>query len=563
MPSVIGRIGSVVARTFNLADIFELVAGAVPDREAVVCGATRLSFAALDERANRVASALAAERNVGAGDHVALDLYNCSEYLETMLACFKLRAVPLNINYRYVAAELAPLLADADAVGVVCDERTEEAVRAAAADGMWVLRTGDTYETLVARGERDPTFEERSADDHYILYTGGTTGMPRGVVWRHEDIFFTALGSGNPGGPPIERPEDVVAIAPVNTAQRVAPFLEPGDPGPDEFVALSLGPLMHASGQWLALGTLLGGGKIVLYDEPHLDMTKVLDLVERERVVMLSLVGDAGARPLVAALEANPQRWDTSSLRLLGSGGSILSGDMRVRLLACLPSVFAISEAVGSSEAPVQAIALARRDGPPIASLEFQARPGVTLVVDDDLRPVVPGSGASGWLAAGGRVPIGYHNDPVKTAATFVTIDGARYSLPGDRAVVDADGTIRLLGRGALCINTGGEKVYPEEVEAVLKAHPRIADAVVVGVPDERWGHRVAAVVEATRDVRDRSGVSNAGNSALTLDEVQAHCRASLAGYKVPRTLTIVDAVPRSPSGKADYQWAAEMAVRP
>ena len=199
------------------------------------------------------------------------------------------------------------------------------------------FRRGDAYEALVAKGSPHRAFEQRSPDDHYILYTGGTTGMPRGVVWRQEDILFTALGSGNPGGPPIEQPEDVVAIAPVNTAQRLAPFIAPDDPGPDEFVALSLGPMMHASGQWLALGTLLGGGKIVMYDEPHLDMAKVLDLVVRERVVMLSLVGDAGARPLVAALEDDPGRWATSSLRLLGSGGSILSA--RSRAIARLAAV--------------------------------------------------------------------------------------------------------------------------------------------------------------------------------------------------------------------------------
>ncbi len=535
-----------MAPTFNLADIFELVAGAVPDREAVVSGPTRRTYADLDERTTRLADALANDRGVGPGDHVALDLHNCCEYVEMMLACFKLRAVPINVNYRYVAAELGSLFADAGVVGVVCDPHTEADVRAAAG-GAWVLPTGPEYEQLVVSGSPARVFEPRSPDDHYILYTGGTTGMPRGVVWRQEDIFFTALGSGNPGGPPIARPEDVVTIAPVNTAQRVAPFLAPDDPGPDEFVALSLGPMMHASGQWLALGTLLGGGKTVMYDEPHLDMTKVLDLVERERVVMLSLVGDAGARPLVAALDDHPGRWDTSSLRLLGSGGSILSGDMRERLLESLPSVLAISEAVGSSEAPVQAIALARRDEPTIPSLAFQARPGVTLVVDDDLRPVVAGSGQSGWLAAGGRVPIGYHNDPVKSAATFVTIDGARYSLPGDRAEVEADGTIRLLGRGALCINTGGEKVYPEEVEAVLKAHPDIADAVVVGVPDPQWGQRVSAVIEPV------------DTAAPSLAAVQAHCRTSLAGYKVPRSLAVVDAIERSPAGKADYRWAAEV----
>jgi acyl-CoA synthetase (AMP-forming)/AMP-acid ligase II len=370
--------------------------------------------------------------------------------------------------------------------------------------------------------------------------------MPRGVVWRHEDIFFSALGSGNPGGPPITAPEEIAEHARTNRVQRLAPYLTPDDPGCDEFVVLSLGPLIHASGQWMAFGTLLGGGRVVLYDDPHLDLEKVLDLVERERVVMLSLVGDAGARPLVEALEAHPGRWDTSSLRLLGSGGSILTAEMRERLLEGLPSVLAINEAVGSSEAPVQALATAVRGAPTIQSLAFTAREGITLVIDDDFKPVEPGSGVEGWLAAGGRVPIGYHNDPEKTARTFVTIDGKRFSIPGDRALVEADGTIRLLGRGAMCINTGGEKVYPEEVEAVLKSHPAIVDAIVVGVPDTRWGARVAAVA--------------ACSSPITLDEVQAHCRASLAGYKVPRSLVVVDTIERSPAGKPDYKWALQAA---
>jgi fatty-acyl-CoA synthase len=381
-----------------------------------------------------------------------------------------------------------------------------------------------------------------------VLYTGGTTGMPRGVVWRHEDIFFSALGSGNPGGPPITAPEQIAEHARTNRVQRLAPYLTPDDPGCDEFVALSLGPLMHASGQWMGFGTLLGGGRVVLYEGAHLDLVEVLDLVERERVVMLSLVGDAAARPLVEALEANPGRWDTSSLRLLGSGGSILTADMRERLLAGLPSVLAINEAVGSSEAPVQALATAVRGAPTIESLKFTAREGITLVIDDDLRPVEPGSGVEGWLAAGGRVPIGYHNDPEKSARTFVTIDGKRYSIPGDRALIEADGTIRLLGRGALCINTGGEKVYPEEVEAVLKAHPSIDDAIVVGLPDERWGSRVAAVI--------------ASAVPLDLDAVQAHCRTALAGYKVPRSITVVATIERNPAGKADYRWAADVVSR-
>jgi acyl-CoA synthetase (AMP-forming)/AMP-acid ligase II len=310
---------------------------------------------------------------------------------------------------------------------------------------------------------------------------------------------------------------------------------------------MSLSPLMHAGGQWMNWGTLLGGGRVVLYEPPHLDLAEVLDLVERERIVMLSLIGDAAARPLVELLEANPGKWDTSSLRMLGSGAAILTGEMRERLLAALPTVLAINEAVGSSEAPVTALATAVRGAPTIDSLKFTAREGITIVLDDEFKPVEPGSGVEGWLAAGGRVPIGYHNDPEKTAKTFVTVDGKRYSIPGDRALVEADGTIRMLGRGAMCINTGGEKVYPEEVEAVLKVHPSIADALVVGVPDDRFGAKVAAVVATT--------------SPVTLDELQAHCRASLAGYKVPRALTIVDSIERSPAGKPDYKWALEVAT--
>ena len=368
--------------------------------------------------------------------------------------------------------------------------------------------------------------------------------MPKGVVWRHEDIFFVTLGAGNPGGPPITRPEEIGETVLVNRAQRVGPFLPPGHPGPDAMAVFSLGPLMHASGQWSALGTLLGGGKVVLYDRPAMDMAYVLELVEREQVVMLTLVGDASARPLLAELDAHPGARDTSSLLLLGSGGSILSGDVKDRLLASLPTVLAITEAIGSSEAPVQGIAIAQHDGPPSASLRFAAK-DVTMVVDDRHVPIEPGSGQVGWLATTGHIPLGYYNDPVKTARTFVEIDGRRWSLPGDMATIDADGTVQLLGRGSLCINTGGEKVYPEEVEAVLKTHADVVDAVVVGVKDDRWGQRVAAVVQA------RAGAS------LSLDDVQTHCRAHLAGYKVPRVLQVVPEVRRSPSGKADYPWAA------
>ncbi len=531
---------------FNLADLWECVADAVPDREALVAGPHRCTYAALDARADRLAHGLAASFGVAPGDNVGLYLHNAPEYVEAMLACYKLRAVPFNVNYRYVAEELAFVLDDADAVGVVTEPELAPVVRRAA-PGPWALVTGAAYEDLLAASPPGRDFPPRSADDHYLLYTGGTTGMPKGVVWRHEDIFHATLGGGNPGGPPITRPEEIGATVLTNRAQRIGPFLPPGDPGPDRFVALALGPLMHASGQWSALGTLLGGGTAVIYIEPRMDMARVLDLVEAERVCMLTLVGDTSGRPLADTLEAGRGRWDTSSLRLLGSGGSILSAEVKARLLAALPTVLGITEAVGSSEAPVQGVAVARAG--PQTSLAFSVRPD-TLVLDDDLRPVTPGSGAVGRLATRGHVPLGYYNDPDKTARTFVLLDGERWSMPGDMATVEADGTIRLLGRGSMCINTGGEKVYPEEVEAVVKAHPAVADVVVVGVPDERFGERVAVVVGL-----------RASAPGLTLAELQEACRARLAGYKVPRQLTIVDEVRRSPSGKADYGWAREVAL--
>jgi acyl-CoA synthetase (AMP-forming)/AMP-acid ligase II len=380
-----------------------------------------------------------------------------------------------------------------------------------------------------------------------VLYTGGTTGMPKGVVWRQEDIFFAALGGGNPGRAPIATPEEIGPIARDNRAQRVGPFLPAGDPGPEQFVAIALGPLMHASGQWSAFGALLGGGTAVLYDG-HVDYARVWSLIEHERVVALNVVGDTNARPLVELLEANPGAYDTSSLRLLGSGGSILSRDVKERLLAAVPTLLAIVEGMGSSEVPAQAVAVTTRNGAPPLSLAFPPR-AETAVLDDDLRPITPGSGTVGRLATRGRLPLRYHNDDAKTAQTFVEVDGVRWSLPGDMATVDADGTIRVLGRGSLSINTGGEKVYPEEVEAVVKDHAKVGDCVVVGAPDERFGERVVAVVAAI-DPKDPP----------TLDELHAHCRARLAGYKAPRQLVVVDGVRRSPAGKADYPWARSVA---
>jgi acyl-CoA synthetase (AMP-forming)/AMP-acid ligase II len=547
---------------FNLADLFECVADTVPEREALSCGESRVTFGAFERRANRFAHGLG-RIGVGRGDHVGIFAYNSVEHVEAMIACYKLRAVPLNINYRYVGDELAYLLENGDVKSLVFDRvlarHVEEvAARARQLRSLVVLDDGTDedisgidcvpYETLTETETEKRDFGPRSADDHYVLYTGGTTGLPRGVVWRQEDIFFATLGGGNPGGPPIERPEDIALTVRTNRSQRATPFLPEGDPGPDEFVTMALGPLVHASGQWAVLSSLLAGGRAVLYPRRSMDMALVLELVEREAVTMLTLVGDASARPLLEELRRDEGAHKTASLILLGSGGSILSGETKDGLLEMLPSVLAISEAVGSSEAPVQAVAIGQRAPTPSPSLRFAPKQGATIVVDDDFRPVAPGSGAVGRLATTGRVPIGYYNDPEKSAETFVEFDGKRWSLPGDMATVEADGTIKLLGRGSLCINTGGEKVYPEEVEAVLKSHPQVADAVVVGRPSERWGQSVAAVVQPVD-----------ASSPPSLEELASFCRRQLAGYKVPRSTVIVDEVRRSAAGKADYKWAHEV----
>ena len=346
-----------------------------------------------------------------------------------------------------------------------------------------------------------------------MLYTGGTTGLPKGVVWRQEDIFFARVGRREPRRS-ADRAARRASRRRCSTTRRSAsaPFLAAGDPGPAQFVSLALGPLMHASGQWSALGTLLGGGKVVLYDEPHVDMEHVLDLVERERVGTREprrrRERAAAARRRCAA---HPDRWDTSSLRLLGSGGSILSGDVKDALLA--------RDAVRARDRRGhRLVGVARaggrghdaRRGRRRGRSRSRRRPRRSSSTTTCSRSP-PGSGVVGRLATRGRVPLGYYKDPERAARTFVEIDGERWSLPGDMATIDADGTVHLLGRGSLCINTGGEKVYPEEVEAVLKTHPQVVDAVVVGLPDPTWGERVVAIVQPAE-----------GGDTLTLEALGA-----------------------------------------
>ena len=518
-------------RSFNLADLFEIVAHVAPDRLAVVAGDRRLTYRELDERTNRLAHALAA-RGVEPGEHVAIISYNRAEWIESMLACFKLRAVPINVNFRYVADELRYVLDNADVVAVIREPEFAgvlSQIRSRLPRIDAELEIGDEYERALEDSSSERDFGPRSSDDHYILYTGGTTGLPKGVVWRHEDIFFAALGGGGFGLDPITSPEEL--------AGRVLPE-------ENRMVPIVNAPMMHGGGQWMTFITFFGGGTIVLYTGRKFDADAIWRIVERERCNQVMVVGDAMARPLAEALAAPGASYDTSSVFVIGSGGAILSEPVREQLRNHLPNA-GIWDGFGTSETGAGGQVVDASKGPQMAI-------GASIaVLGDDLRPVEPGSGAVGTLARSGHIPLGYYNDPAKTAQVFVKDpNGTRWALTGDMATVEADGTISFFGRGSVCINTGGEKVYPEEVEAVLKSHPSVFDAVVVGVPDDRFVERIAAVVQA------RPGATP------TLEALQAHARTRLAGYKIPRDLVLVDAITRTPVGKPDYRWAKETATR-
>jgi acyl-CoA synthetase (AMP-forming)/AMP-acid ligase II len=529
---------------WNVADLFEGVCDAVPDREAIVCGDRRLTFRDFDERATRLAHHLLAQ-GVQAGDHVGLYLYNGSEYMEATLAAYKIRAVPINVNYRYVESELRYLFDNADLVALVHgrefvpriaavrDELPKLKVFVSVEDGTRedLSSIGAVeYEAALDGASSVRDFAPRSEDDLYILYTGGTTGMPKGVMWTQRDyLLSTIVPLLTLGGPLPEAPDAVVEIA------RNGGFN----------VSFPIPPLMHGAALWVATMTLMGGNKLVLSSEHKLDPRAVWSTVEREKVLSVTLVGDAMARPLIEALDEPGADFDTSSLVILGSGGAILSPAVKAKINATLPNVVVI-DSIGASETGYQGTFIQADDqGHP----RFQMGEHTT-VLDDDGNPVEPGSGVVGRLARGGFVPLGYYKDPEKTASVFVeSADGRRWVLPGDMAMVEADGTIALLGRGSVSINSGGEKIFPEEVESALKSHPDVFDAVVVGVPDERWGERVAAVI------KPRPGASP------SLDELAAHVREQIAGYKVPKEVHLVDEVVRSPSGKADYRWAKATAT--
>ena len=525
---------------FNLADLFESIVDAVPARDALVVGTQRCSFAQLEERANRLAHHLAGQ-GVGPGDHVGLYLYNCAEYIEAMFAAFKLRAVPINVNFRYVADELAYLFNDADLVTLLHHRELSPRV-SAVRERLPKLRhfvvvddeSGDPspsgavpYEEALASASPKRQFPERSPDDLYIIYTGGTTGMPKGVMWRHEDAFFSCLMGANPAGPPPERPQEVA-----ERAKSKPPM-----------AGMTAAPLIHGAAQLGTMIALFQGWKAVLV--PRFEPRLVWEQVARERPVSLSVVGDAMARPLAAALAERDPSWDLSSLMVFSSAGAILSQAVKDELKAHLPQLVLL-DAYGASETGSQGGDAGGVQATGGIRFRMNAH---TAVLDDELEPIPLGSGRTGRVALRGRIPLGYYGDREKTARTFVVKHGVRWVLPGDLGRPEADGTVTVFGRGSICINSGGEKIFPEEVENALKSHPEVFDAVVVGAPDARWGERVAAIVQA------RPGLSPG------FEELAAHCRARVAGYKAPREVYLVEQIVRSPSGKPDYPWAKQFVI--
>jgi acyl-CoA synthetase (AMP-forming)/AMP-acid ligase II len=520
---------------YNIADLFEHAVDLFPERTAIACGDDQISYAEVEAQANRVAHHLAAH-GVSAGSHVGLFCRNSVNAMVAMLAVYKLRAVIINVNYRYTAAEVQYVLDNADVVALIHDRQYAPLVAEAKAglpnlahqlvldDGSVAVFAGTALADALAESSPERDFGERSPDDLYILYTGGTTGQPKGVMWRHEDVW-RALGGG-------------------------ISFIT-GEPLADEFeqarsgevtgglVRLALAPLIHGNAQWGALQALFGGDTVVLV--PKFDAHEIWKAIEKRRVNVVILIGDAMARPLIEAFKEGG--YDASSVYAISSSASLFSQTVKDEYLEAIPHAV-ITDAVGSSESGFNGISMITKDSAPTTHGPRVTLNSQSIVIDDDGRPVQPGSGVVGRMARSGFIPFGYYKDPEKTKALFVEVDGVRYTVPGDLAVVEADGTMTLLGRGNTCVNTGGEKVFPEEVEGALKSHPDVMDVLVVGVPDGRLGQRVAAIVQP------REGATP------TFEELSAHVRAAIAGYKVPKSLWLVDAVQRTVSGKADYRWA-------
>ncbi|CDQ45142.1 acyl-CoA synthetase [Mycolicibacterium neoaurum] len=528
----------------NIADLAEHAIDAVPDRVALICEGEQLTYAQLEERANRLAHYLL-DQGVKKDDKVGLYCRNRIEIVIGMLGIIKAGAILVNVNFRYVEGELKYLFDNSDMVALIHERRYADRVANVlpetplvktvlvvedGTDDDFARYGGVPFEDALAKGSPERDFGPRSQDDIYLLYTGGTTGFPKGVMWRHEDIYRVLFGGTDfATGEPIADEYDLSKQAKEN-----APM-----------VRLPIPPMIHGATQSATWMALFSGQTVVL--TPEFDADQVWRLIHDHKVNLLFFTGDAMARPLLDALLAHQDEgntYDLSSLFLLASTAALFSTSLKEKFLELLPNRV-ITDSIGSSETGFGGTSIVAKGqshtGGPRVTIDKN-----TKVLDEDGNEVVPGSGVRGIIAKCGHIPVGYFKDEKKTAETFRTYNGVRYAIPGDYAEVEADGSVTMLGRGSVSINSGGEKIYPEEVEAALKGHPDVFDALVVGVPDERFGQHVAAVVQPREGTRP------------TLADLDAHVRTEIAGYKVPRSLWLVDEVKRSPAGKPDYRWAKD-----
>jgi len=521
---------------WNFADVWEVIAEQIPDAQAQVHGDRRVTWSEFDRRANGVAKVLL-DRGAVEQDKVAQYLYNGPEYIQSILASFKAGLVPLNTNYRYQDDELVYLWDNADCVAVVFHgaftetiERIRDRVPRVTTwlwvdDGHgpcpeWALPYEDA---ATSHDERVVAPWGRSGDHIMMTYTGGTTGMPKGVMWRQDDLFRNLVSQMNPA-----YKEGEADLELVRQNVKVA--------GP---VGLPACPLMHGTGLYTQLIILSLGGSSVTLTARKLDIDEMFDTIEREGVNQIAIVGDAFGKPMLRALDENPGRWDLTSLFLVASSGVMWSEPVKQGLLKHHPGMMLV-DAFSSSEAVGMGSSVS--SGASATQTATFTLGENTIVITDDGRKVEPGSGEIGRVAVGGHQPVGYYKDPDKTASTFIQFEGRRYSCPGDYAMVEADGSLTLLGRGSVVINTGGEKVFPEEVEEVLKTHPSVRDAVAVAVADDKFGEVVGAVVEPVP------------GETIEPDALIAHVRTKLAAYKAPKHIFAVDTIGRAPNGKVDYK---------
>ena len=540
---------------FTVPAVAQAVAAAIPDRELLIQGERRYSYGQVIERSNRLAAYLHSrglgcrtERSALAGHEVGQDLlglyaYNGNEFVEALLGAFQARVAPFNVNFRYVKTELQYLLADSGATALIYHAvfapRVAEIlpnlpqlrvlIQIADDSGNELLYGAVDYERIMASGSLEPPPVQPSPDDLYVLYTGGTTGMPKGVLWRQHDIFMTSFGGRNiMSGEPARSLDEIVAAAAANPGTKL----------------MILPPLIHGAAQWSVMTAITTGQSVVFPSVvDHLDAEEVVRTIERERVMVVTVVGDAMARPLLAAIEKGIA--DVSSLAVIANGGALLTPYIKQRLIDVLPNTVVV-DGVGSSETGAQMHHMSSSGA--VSTGTFNAGPD-TFVAAEDLTAILePGHEGMGWLAQRGYVPLGYKGDAAKTAKTFPVIDGVRYAVPGDRARHHFGGNVELLGRDSVTINSGGEKIFVEEVETAMASHPAVADVVVASRPSDRWGQEVVAVVALAEGV------------SADADELVAHAAQSLARYKLPKAIVFRPVIERSPSGKADYRWAHEQA---